>query len=434
MGRYLSQHTMLFLVIFSLAVMILTIATLFTSLTEKNLDISSFSPITLGTPQFRTVAEGLARTQAWPLEKEIEIFNDGTLFLEDFLEEIKNASSSITLTNYIFKEGQMTNSTFDALIEKAKSGIEVRLLLDAVGGMSAPEDKIKELKKAGAKVEVFRPTNFRSLTRVHRRSHVRAIAVDGKVGYIGGLAFSDEWLGNGMEKDHWRDLMFKFEGSDTRAIQNQFNSLWRQTSGEILSGKTFYPDSTPTEEISPDSYFIPLLHTPAPDVSADLLDLIWLSIAGAQDYIQLATPYLTPPKEIIEAIKAAVEHGVKVSILVPGPNTDNKLVQSATRSYYETLLENGVRIFEYQPGRFHGKWLTADGHWSLIGSPNMDNRSATLNVENAFGVEDRKLAADLEREFEEDLSNSKEILAEEWHPNPFKKIYYSLTALFTKQL
>ncbi len=434
MGRFLSPRIMLFLVIFSIAVMIFVLATLFTSFTERSLNISSSSPVVLGTPQFRTVAEGIAHTQALPLENKIKIFNDGTLFLEDLLGEIKKAKSSITLTNYIFRTGVMTDSTFDALIERAEAGVEVRLLLDAVGGMKAPEDKIEALKKAGGKVAVFRPTNFRSLTRLHRRTHVRAIVIDGKTGYIGGLAFQDEWLGDGTTEKSWRDLMFKFTGNDARAIQNQFNSLWRQTSGEILTGPAFYPDATPIEEISPHSFFIPLLHTPAPDVSSDLLDLIWLSIAGAKEHLELATPYLTPPQEIVEALHKAVGRGVKVTLLVPGPYTDNKWVQSATHSYYEDLLEAGVKIYEYQPGRFHGKWLTADGHWSLIGSPNMDNRSATLNVENVFGVEDRELAADLEKEFHEDLSHSKEILPGEWHPNIFKRAYYSVTALFTKQL
>lgn len=434
MGRYFSHRIMLFTVIFSIFVIVFILATLFTSFSEKNLSISSSSPVTLGTPEFRTVAEGVARTQALPLENRIQVFNNGTLFHEDLLEEIKKATSSITFTNYIFETGVMTNTTFDALTKKAKSGVAVRLLLDAVGGMNAPEDKLEKLKEAGAKIEVFRPTNFRSLTRIHRRSHVRATVIDGKVGYIGGLAFRDDWLGDGTEGDNWRDLMFKFEGNDARAIQNQFNSLWRQTNGEILSGKAFYPDPTPSEEIVPDSYFIPLLHTPAPDVSADLLDLIWLSITGATEYIELATPYLTPPQEIIDALREAVERGVKVTLLVPGPKTDNRFIQSATRSYYETLLAGGVRIFEYQPGRFHGKWLTADGHWSLIGSPNMDNRSATLNVENLFGVEDKLLASDLEEEFATDLERSKEILPEDFHPNIFKRVYYSFTALLIRQL
>ena len=434
MGRYLSQRTMLFLVIFSSAVVVFILASLFTSFTERSLKISSSSSLELGTPQFKTAAEGIARTQAWPLLDEVILFHDGTLFLEDLLKEIGGAEKSVTITNYIFKEGVMTNSTFDALIEKAESGVEVRLLLDAVGGMKAPEDKIKRLKEVGGQVEVFRPTNFRSLTRVHRRSHVRAIVIDGKVGYIGGLAFDDEWLGNGMDEEHWRDLMFKFEGNAARAIQNQFNTLWRNTNGEILSGRAFYPEEISSDEAAVDSYFLPFIHAPAPDVSADLLNLIWLTITGAEKQISLATPYLTPPAEIVEALKNAVERGVTVELIVPGTHTDNTIVQSASRAFYEELLEAGVHIYEYQPGRFHSKFLTVDGHWSLIGSPNMDNRSATLNVENAFAVENRALATALENEFQDNLSHSQKIHLEEFRPNIFKRFYYGLTALFVKQL
>jgi cardiolipin synthase len=275
------------------------------------------------------------------------------------------------------------------------------------------------------------------MTRLHRRTHVRAIAVDGSIGYVGGLAFQDEWLGEGLAPENWRDLMFKVRGTMASAVVDQFNSLWRQTDGEILAGEAFYP-TEPAEQTSSTSegegpWFVPLLHAPAPDISSDLLDLIWLTIAGARDHIYLATPYLTPPDEIVQALAEAVQRGVAVEVLVPGPYTDTKLVQSATRSYYQKLLDAGVRIYEYQPGRFHAKFLTADGEWSLIGSANMDNRSATLNVENVFGLEDKAFAATLEAEFATDRARAVEVTHTTFHPSPLKQAYYRLVALFTKQ-
>jgi cardiolipin synthase len=319
------------------------------------------------------------------------------------------------------------------MIEKAKQGVEVRLLIDAVGSHNAPEEKIEVLRQAGGKVEFFRPVNFKNLTRVHRRNHIRAIVIDGTIGYTGGLAFRDEWLSDGKQETGWRDLMFKYSGSLARATQDHFTGLWRQTNGEILAGKKFYPiDPAPTPKIS-DPYFVSLLHSPAPDVAADLIDLIWLAMKCAEKRIYLATPYLTPPKEILEVMHQARKRGVDIQVIVPGPHTDTPLVMAATRAHYEEMLRDGIKIYEYQPGRFHEKWLVVDSHWSLIGSPNMDNRSATLNVENIFAIEDRGFALTLEEEFGYLKNMSKEVLKDQFQPNIFKRIYYYYAYLLSKQ-
>lgn len=160
---------------------------------------------------------------------------------------------------------------------------------------------------------------------------------------------------------------------------------------------------------------------------------MWLAITGAQDRIAIATPYFTPDRDIREALMEAAQRGVGVELLMPGPYTDAKLIQAATRAYYEDLLTAGVRIFEYQPGRFHEKTLTADGHWSIVGSANMDNRSATLNVENVFFVEDHKLAAALEREFALGKGRANEVTLENFNPNPLQRLYYNAARIFAKQ-
>lgn len=433
MWQFIAEKTPYILLFIGAFTVVLVIAALFTSLTDIHLTVKTSERVPLDSPQFRQVVQSITDTVPISPKSEIEIFDDGTVFLNDLLKEIENASSSVTITNYIFQDGLMTEKLFAALGEKAQEGVEVRLLIDALGGKhKEPEEKYEELKKTGVKVAIFRPVTFRTITRIHRRTHVRAMVIDGKVGYAGGLAFQDEWLGNGVGEKNWKDLMFKYSGQMARATQDQFNTLWRQTDGEILTGEKFYPILPPIVE-SQNNYFVSLLHAPAPDLSADLLDLIWLTIEGAQDHIYLATPYLTPPEEIVKALTDAVNRGVDVEILVPGPYTDNKVIQSATHSYYEKLLKGGVHIYEYSPGRFHEKFLTADGHWSLIGSANMDNRSATLNVENIFGVEDEVFAQKLVSEFEQDKAQAEEITQENFHPNIFKRVYYHIVSLFIKQ-
>jgi cardiolipin synthase len=463
-----------FLCFIGLVSLVLVLANLFSSLTEAEPNLSSTVPLEVGSPDFVRAIESVTHSPRIPVEGEITVFNNGTVFLADLLGEIGAARGSVTITNYIFEEGRMTTSIFDALIEAARRGVQVRVLTDGNGGRKVPEETIAELTALGGRVAMFRPLNFRSLSRVHKRTHVRAIVVDGATGYTGGLAFDDGWFGQGVGKDQWRDVMFKYGGALAGATQDQFNALWRSTDGEILSGPDFFPlggaphagdlahDSAAAaagagtvagstvadgaaapaslDALSPgpvdpaaSSWFVPLFHSPVPDVAADLYDLIWLSIAGAREHIKIATPYMVPEDDILTALMDAARRGVRVEVLMPGPFTDAKLIQAATRARYDELLDAGILIFEYQPGRFHEKTLTVDGFWSLIGSANMDNRSATLNVENVFGIQDRALAAALEQEFELGKAQAKAITSENWRPNFLQSAYHNAARVFAKQ-
>jgi cardiolipin synthase len=441
-----------FFMVVGVSALVLAVATLFTNFTERSPDLSATVPLALGSPEFVRAVEAITRSARQPVEGEITVFNDGTEFHADLLAEIGRAQHSVTLTNYIFRAGTLTNSTFEALTERAVQGVQVRVLLDWKGSTKAPDELVETLERAGGKVEVFRPFGFRYLTRFHRRTHARAIVIDGKIGYTGGLAFDDGWLGDGTGAEQWRDLMFKYGGAMAGASQDQFNALWRQTNGEILSGLGFYPtvytDSVAAHSVGtlttttdgarsidpePGSFFVGLFHNPVPDLSTDLQDLIWLAVEGARSHVLIATPYMTPDEDIREAIMDAARRGVRVEVVMPGPYTDAKPIQAATRAYYEDLLEAGVRIFEYQPGRFHEKTVTADGHWSIIGSANMDNRSATLNVENVFAIEDPGLATALELELELSKQRAVEITREGWDPSWFQQAYFNLARLFAKQ-
>jgi cardiolipin synthase len=446
LGKY--SKKVWFLTAFGIGALVLAVATLFTNLTEHSPSLSATVPLPLGSPEFASAVEAITLSARQPLDGEIVVFNNGNDFHADLLAEIGRARRSVTMTNYIFRAGRMTNSTFRALAMSARRGVEVRVMLDWKGSTKAPDDLIAALEEAGGKVEKFRPLGFRFLTRLHRRTHLRAIVIDGTIGYTGGVAFDDGWLGDGAGEEQWRDLMFKYGGALARTTQDHFNALWRQTNGEILSGPDFYPgpeaglargDSVVATGDArsvgpaPGSFFVALFHNPVPDLSTDLQDLIWLAIEGAQDRLFLATPYMTPDHDIREAIMDAARRGVRVEVVMPGPYTDAKPIQAATRAYYDDLLAAGVRIFEYQPGRFHEKTLTADGRWSIIGSANMDNRSATLNVENVFAIEDPRLAAALEAELELSKARSIEITRARWNPNPVERAYFNLARLFAKQ-
>ncbi|MDB5266659.1 MAG: cardiolipin synthase [Parcubacteria group bacterium] len=425
------------LILIGILAILLTIFVWFTPWSENGVETHTKRLVSLGTSEFYTAIESVAHGVITPIPEaeNIEILNNGDEFVPDLLQEIKGAEHSITLANYIWKEGALTNDLFDALTEKAKEGVEVRVLMDAKGSLKAPKDKIEALEKAGGRVAKFRPLGIRTITRLNKRSHLRAIAIDGKVGYTGGVAFDDEWLGDGTRPDEWRDMMIKMRGYGARAVQNMFADLWRQTTGEVLAGSDFYPP-LPAIIVSDDcagSCFIPLFHTPSPDVEKNLSDFLWLSIMGATDHIILETPYLLPNSDILNALKEKAADGVRVDIMVPGPYVDSRIVQVASRSYYAEILAAGIHLHEYQPAHLHSKIFSADGHWSIVGSANLDNRSSTLNIEGVFGIESAALARDLEKEFAIDKSRSVEVTQDNLTLGITDKLFGQVSRLFAKQ-
>ncbi|MDB5194637.1 MAG: cls [Parcubacteria group bacterium] len=437
---YSKDHPMLIttLIIIGVLAITLTVIVYFTSWSDVNVETRSSVPLAIGTSKFRTAVASVAGSPMLPLPPDgIAVLNNGDEFLPDFLGEIKSARQSITVTDYIWKDGKMLGDILDALTERARAGVEVRILMDGKGSIGNPEDRINALKKAGGKVEIFRSLwNLRTILRGNKRSHVRAMVIDGKVGYIGGMAFDDGWLGDGTKPEEWRDVMFKMGGLGAQSIQDMFNSLWRQTNGEILSGAAFYPESAPATTATlpcTGSCFVPLFHSPTPDLEKNLSQLLWLSASGARDHIYMETPYLLPDDNMLKALEEKARSGVDVEIVVPGPYVDSRIVQAASRSFYNQLLDAGIRIYEYQPAHLHSKILTADGTWSIIGSANLDNRSSTLNIEGVMAVEDTRLAQDLETQFALDKSRSVEIKKGSYQTNIVTRFFGRISRLFAKQ-
>ncbi len=425
------------LIIIGIIAIILTLVAWFTPWSDTVVEVRSTTEVPLGSPEFFVALQSIAHSPAYPLtdKESIDILNNGDEFVPDLMKEIGSAKHSITMANYIWKDGEMANSIIDALTAKAKEGVAVRVLLDGKGSLNAPDDKLRALEEAGGKVAIFRPLGFRTLTRANKRTHVRAIVIDGLIGYTGGLSFHDEWLGDGTKPDEWRDIMFKARGRGARGVQDMFNNLWRQTDGEILTGSDFYPllPSATIEDGCKESCIIPFFHSPSPDLEKDLYEFLWLSMAGAKDHIYLETPYLLPNKNIVDILKKKVAQGVDVEIIVPGPYVDSRVVQLASRSYYASVLDAGIKIYEYQPAHLHSKIMTADGHWSVVGSANLDNRSSALNVEGMIGVEDTKLAEGLDAAFELDRSRSKQITKEDFAATVGDRLFGVLCRLFAKQ-
>ncbi|HET9395662.1 MAG TPA: phospholipase D-like domain-containing protein, partial [Nitrospiraceae bacterium] len=325
------------------------------------------------------------------------------------LDAINGASDTVNFEVYIFEPDEIGRQFMDAFKSRARAGVEVRLLLDGFGGIKMTKRYRNELTEAGVKVSRFRPFGLRSLVRFYKRTHRRAIIIDGRIAFTGGAAVSKKWKGKVSNRHEWRDSMTRVTGPMVAGIQTAFAGNWVYCCGEVIAGPRFFP----TLERGPGPCGLSVVSSPS-DAMQPIRLLFWVSFINARKRLWICNSYFIPDERLRGAVIDRARSGVDVRILVPGNHTDAVPVQAAGRSYYEELLSAGVRIFEFQPSMMHAKTAVVDSAWSIVGSANLDERSMELNEENVLGVADRDFALAIERGVTEDLARSREILLEEW--------------------
>lgn len=340
----------------------------------------------------------------------LEVFTNGENFYAAELEAISQARENINLEAYIFKPGKVADSFVAALAERARAGVEVRLVLDGVGSAGTTEDYLKPVTEAGGKVWFYHALRFSKLPRYNNRTHREIIVIDGRTAFLGGAGFSDHWLITTDKRRRWRDTMVRIQGGAVNNIQATFAENWLEASGELLVGDKQFPDTRSQGS----SCALVVNSTPSAGGSTRARVLFQMLLANAKQTIHVTTPYFLPDSSICEELKRAVERGVEVTILVPGKHNDHLLTRSSSRLAYGRLLQHGIRIFEYEPSMLHAKVLLVDGKWSVIGSTNFDNRSFGLNDEVNLAVRDPKFAGRLEHDFSQDLAEACEIDYKQW--------------------
>jgi cardiolipin synthase len=413
------------------AATIAVIITLFFSVGRRPERLVPTQAPAVDAPEFLAAVAGSAGT---PLRKggTVHLLNNGVEFFPALLQALRAAKQTITFTVYIWEAGQASDQVSAALIERATAGVQVRVLLDSMGALHAPDDTIDAMKKAGVKVETFRPLRLGKLTRFHQRNHRRAIVIDGEVGFTGGMAVGDKWLGDADSKEHWRDTMVKVTGPPAASLQSAFAPLWAYASGELLAGRAFFrPDNVEGDEGG-------LLHTglPSSPSSEDHpLRLFFVqSFAAARQRLYITTPYFVADASTRRLVEARARAGVDVRILLPDEHTDAKPIRLTSQRYYQEMMEAGIRVYEYQATMMHSKHVVVDGKWSIVGSANMDIRSKELNMENVLGVLDAGFGAEVEATFRKDLEKAREIRLEEWRRRgPWQRFKERVCALFEEQ-
>jgi cardiolipin synthase len=389
--------------------------------------ITDVPEITLGDASFFPTLEALTDAPIVGGNK-IDVLHNGDAIFPAMLREIKNAKSTITFAQYLFKGGSLAREFALSFAERCQAGIKVYILLDSHGSSEAPEEIPAMISKAGCQLQYFRRIRAPQvvlpwkLVQYNYRNHRRILVIDGRIGFTGGYGISDAWIGDGRTPDRWRDTNVRVEGPAVKFLQAAFTESWLETTGNLLGGDKFFPRLEPQGQT-------PLQFVKSSPVGGSFQNylLYLLSITSAKKSILITNSYFIPDDRMIEALLEATARGVRVIVLVPG-KIDFKITYRASRRHYGEMLLGGVEIFEYSPALLHSKTMVVDGVWATIGSTNFDNRSFALNEELNLALYDKSVARGLEERFAEDLKHSRRITYEEWDSRGIKEKLFELFA------
>ncbi|MCW7537035.1 phospholipase D-like domain-containing protein [Aquabacterium sp. A7-Y] len=339
----------------------------------------------------------------------VEVFENGRFF-EALFEEIAAARHSVHFETFLWKDGELGRRLVDALVERRRAGVEVRVLVDARGGSKMGRESKRRLQEAGCKFDMHHPVHIRNIGVFNERDHRKLAVIDGRVAMLGGHCIVDSWLGDGDAKEHFRDVGVRLRGPAVQAVQYAFSENWIEETGELFVGETVFPVLQREGEVAVH------LACVKPEGSPPAVKILHhLVICVARQRLWIQNPYFLPDLEAIEALGRAVARGVDVRVMVPSAAaSDMPVVQHAAHRNFGKMLAAGVRIFEFQTTLLHQKMMTVDGCWCAIGSSNFDDRSLETNDEITLGLHDAALARRFEQIFERDMQHCVELRLETW--------------------
>jgi cardiolipin synthase A/B len=360
----------------------------------------------------------------------VTVLKNGVQIFPSMFAAIKAAKKTINLEFYIYWDGEIGRTFAEALAERARAGVQVKVILDAVGSSGMSQSLIDFMARNGVDLEWYHPLRWYTLSRVNHRTHRKLLIVDGEVGFSGGVGIADNWLGDADSKDHWRETVIRVEGPVVTQMQFAFMDNWVKSRGELLTGLDYFP------QIKPRGDHITQVIKSSPSEGISTVKLLYIiSIVAAERSIYINNAYFVPDPDTIRALEGAVRRGVDVRVVIPGDKTDVPIARQAGRLHYELLLRRGIRIFEYQPTMMHAKTMVVDGIWTTIGSSNFDDRSFRLNDEVNVNVYDEAIARQVETMFFEDVARSTEITPHKWlRRTAFDRLKEAFAGVFKRQL
>ncbi|MFH9369684.1 phosphatidylserine/phosphatidylglycerophosphate/cardiolipin synthase family protein [Streptomyces anulatus] len=340
---------------------------------------------------------GIAATEGnalLPLRNGDEIFGA-------MLDAIRGAEHTIDLMTFVYWRGDIAHEFAEALAERARAGIRVRLMLDGFGSRLIEKDQLALMDEAGVTVTWFRKPLYLSPLKQNHRCHRKVLVVDERTAFTGGVGIAEEWCGDARNEHEWRDTHVRVTGPAVDGLAAAFAQNWAECHEELFDER----DRFVVSERHGDAV-VQVVRGSASFGWQDMQTLIRVVLESAEERVRLTTAYFAPDAYFTGLLCAAARRGVEVEILLPGPHTDKRVCQLAGQRFYEELTACGVKIHQYQPTMLHAKTLTVDRIASLIGSTNFNRRSLDHDEEVMLAVLDRDFTATLDGHFDEDREKS----------------------------
>jgi cardiolipin synthase A/B len=402
--------------VLALIALVLQSSMLFLSLFEQPLPytISNPGPEPIDAPEFGDIL-GKLTGGGWSDRNRVDVLTNGDQFYASELDAIEHAKRFVHIECYIFQQGRVTDRILNLLEQRAQAGVEVRLVIDAMGSAGFPKQRFEKLEQLGGRVAWYHPLRWYNWTRANNRTHRELVVVDGAIGFAGGAGFADQWMYTEKKEPQWRDTMVRLEGPAAADLNATFAENWLESSGEVLVAPQYFP----AIQSAGGTRALVVTSSPMVGRSTEARVLFQALYAKASHTVHITNPYFLPDKNLRQELVNAVRRGADVTILVPGAKNDHLLTRRSSRALYGDLLKAGARIFEYQPSMVHAKISLIDGKWAVAGSTNLDSRSFGLNDEVNVAMPDPYVVARLEQDFQQDLARSRQVTYDQWKRRPW---------------
>jgi len=336
--------------------------------------------------------------------------------LEAMLEAIRSATRTVDMSSYIYWPGTTADRFAEALIDRARAGLDVNVVVDGYGSFKLDGGHLRRLRRGGVNVSLFRPVRWYTVKKLNNRMHRRVLVVDGSLGFVGGVGIADVWTGDAEDAGHWRETHLRVEGPAVVDLVGAFLETWTEATGRLLSGTHI----TDVAELDDGIELQVTRSTPSGNVTA-ATQMFYSAIAGARQRLWLTTAYFAPDRAFGDILCDAARRGVDVRILVNGRQVDKEVARQAGRRSYTKLLTAGARVFEYDRTMLHAKVLLVDDRWVNVGSGNFDSRSLDLDLEINVAIHDAGTVVELEKHFLEDMTVSREIDLATWKGRSWRR-------------
>ena len=382
----------------------------------------------------RNQIEYMTKISGYPIynNQGIEYFEIGEKFFDSLKKDLMKANKYILMEFFIFEKGKLWDEIFAILKQKAKEGVKITIIMDSLGVLLKKTKNLREeLEENGIEVYKFNPFSPIINGYINYRDHKKIVVIDGKYGYTGGVNIADEYVNLISKFGHWKDVGIKLTGDAVWSLAIMFLRTLETINKSNIDYNWYKRDFKDLEKAS--GYVLPLADGPE-NRKSPIENTYIQTINYAQNYVYMTTPYFIISEPLLTAMLNSARGGVDVRLIVPHI-PDKKLVYLATRSYYEVLLESGIKVYEYKPGFIHSKTLVSDDNTSIVGTANLDFRSMHLNFEDIVWTYKTGEEQKIKQDFKSMLANCIEVQLEEWKSRSiFTKVAEAIIAAFAPML